>query len=494
MSGGRHPTEKTGRKLRLKTQKNYFSRIKSIAMLKPKIFSIKKLNRNTLLIIVLTIILVLFGAIALVITNRGTESPINNDVVNENITKLPKSLGAKITILEGSLQTKDKKDKWIDADKTLKIVAGTAVRTIGAVSKAEVTLEDGSILRLDANTEVKFTSLNVDRVEITQASGDVYNRVIPAGKKPYIIVTAEAQYEATDNAAFMTTTAGNEETVDVFYGSVHETVTNQKPRAGEKLTVKSYVSPREAGRIKSLNIEKIKKNSFIIWNRSLDLVNTNFKNKLGFITDIKNPPITLETPKDGDTVLLDPNATEGATSFKGKTEKGASLTVRSKSQLNAKAIAVSVESDGSFATPVISAPLGSSVFEFVSKDRVGNVTIKNIRITFQRKSQPVVKDSIFLNVNLSSDKSSVDTTWAYGGLTTAPDGIQVIWSLTSISSKPSYPDAVNSKLVVTGTTSTIDISTSTFTSGEEYSFRVCKYNATTDTCGLYSNSVKVLIP
>lgn len=74
---------------------------------------------------------------------------------------------------------------------------GDAVRT--ADGRVVLTLDDGSALRLDANTNVTLTSLVATDVKIAQTGGTAYSRVVPS-ERSYTVTVDGAEYKALGTA------------------------------------------------------------------------------------------------------------------------------------------------------------------------------------------------------------------------------------------------------------------------------------------------------
>lgn len=457
----------------------------------PKI-SFKNMNKNTVLSLILAGVLLLVGATTLFLTrNRGNDIA-SEEIVNSQELPLEKTLSATIKQLDGSFQVKTTEGDWQDAKKEDSLAEGYSVRTVGAASRLVITFEDGSELRVDANSEVSLETVRDGRVVIKHLAGYTYNRVVPSENHTYIVTSNDAKYEA-QGTAFKTIATGDEQAVEVFQSTVIETNSNKSPKSGQKLIVKSRVAPTTSGKIESLDIEKLKADIFITWNRELDAKDDKFKNDLGFLQDITPPEITLKVG-DGDVVFLDPSATEGTIEISGNTEASAKVTALSKSQSGSQPVEITVGTDGSFTTPVLSAPLGSSVFEFVAKDRTGNTTTKTLRVTFQRKSQPVI-GSETSSITLTATKVGGDKVkfkWAYGAGTTAPEGVKLVYSKTE---DPVYKKAgTTARYYPTATEDTLKYSDDlSLTTGETYYFKVCIYDTASDACRpeLYSTQVTV---
>jgi hypothetical protein len=464
--------------------------LKSFKFSVPKI-SFKKLNKNAVLAISLTAVLVIVGVFTVILTGDKKTELAKEESVNMQEASTEKTISAVIKQQEGSFQIKPTEGDWNDATTTDALAEGYSIRTVGAVSKVIVAFEDGSELRIDANSEVSLETVRADRIVIKHVSGYTYNRVVPSDSLTYIITSKDATYEA-QGTAFRTATTGDEQAVEVFHSSVIETNSNKSPKTGQKLTVKSNVNPSSNGKIEQLDIEKIKNDAFLQWNRELDANNDKFKKDLGFLQDIVAPEITLKT-SDGDVIFLDPSATEGTIEISGNTETGSKVTALSKSQSGAQPVDVTVGSDGNFTTPVLSAPLGSSVFEFVVKDKTGNTTTKTLRVTFQRKSQSITttKDSIELTATkVGGDKVKFEWTFASG--TTAPDGVKLVYGS---SANPIFKTdgSATAGYYPTGTGDTLkyDGIGSGLETDKTYYFRVCVYDSSSNSCGPYSNQVTV---
>ncbi len=510
MAKDKHPTEKVGRnpKINEKTEtaekptvvehakpetvksnnlpkSSYFSKVKSIPALAWSRFN--GLSKNMKLASILAVVLVVVGLFAFILSSGGTD---NNGFANEEKVEVDDSaprMGIAVTLQQGTLEAKDEEGNWADAPDDFQPVEGDALRTVGAASRAVLTFDDGSALRLDANSEIELISLNVERIVIRHLDGYTYSRVIPADDRAYIVESTDAQYEA-QGTAFKTAASGDEQAVEVYQSSVLETSSNEEPKEGEKLTVKNRVEPSKDGNIEKLDIEVVKQDQFMLWNKELDEQDENFKNSLGFLKDFTAPEIKITSHQEGQTVLLDSNANEGTIEFSGNTEKGSSLTVQSKSQAGSSPVTISLGDNGEFTTPVLTAPLGSSVFEFTAKDRTGNKTTFNIRINFQRKSAPVGgSGNVILEAEYDTENDKVIANWALTGSLEAKEGYKLVYSN---SQNPTYPS--DNPQFIEGTSASLKAIK--FDSGKSYYFRVCIYDEDNNKCTNYSNQVKVDIP
>lgn len=477
MKSSRHPTEKLGRQPKSSRKVS----LKDIRLAPATAVKyIRGLGRNTKLVMALVLVLLAVGGLVGLVGGGGVANQLlANDSIED--TSEENNITATLRIVEGTVESKNQDGEWSDAKVGDEFGQGVDVRTVGAASRATIEFENSSVIRLDANSEIFLETTNTERIVIKQTDGHTYSRVTPVDGMSYIVKSTDAQYEAA-GTAFVVITTGDEQAVEVYESTVIETATNQKVDQGNKLIVKSNVAPSDNGKIIKIDIERVKENSFITWNREIDAKNEAFKSKLGFLSDIESPAVTVGSPSDNDTILLEPTATEGAVEFTGKTEPNTTLTVLSKSSSNATAVKVTVSPDGSFTTPIIKAPLGSSVFEFIATDKTGNKTTQNVRLNFQKKSAPITAGGIVLKVAENGDK--LKATWSYSGSFQSKDGVKIVYGETS---SPTLAASTLFGYEVKATNVTIDISK--LSDDTTYYFRACSYNEKSNSCSDYSNEV-----
>jgi hypothetical protein len=443
------------------------------------------LNRNTILAGSLALLLIIVGVITLIMTKDNKTETANEEsiVMQDEAAKL----GMAITLKEGTLQIKSTETgEWEDATVDTEISEGSEIRTVGATSRAVIAFDDGSALRLDANSETEFETVTVERIVIKHVSGYTYNRVLPSETLKYVVNSSDAQYEAL-GTAFKTASTGDEQSVEVYDSSVVETSTNKTPKSGEKLTVINKTDPSKNGEVEKLDIEAVKNDPFIQWNKELDELDENFKKNLGFLSDFIPPALTINK-SDGEVVLLEPDAKEGTIEISGKTESGAKLTVLSKSQPGAATLDVTVGGDGTFTTPVLTAPVGDAIFEFTAKDRAGNATTKTLRITFQRKSQPVAGNAVSFVLIGDKKGDKVELSWKFNGLN-APDGVKIVYGQET---NPVF-GAVKTKSIYADKGSSTSFKIEELKDGKNY-IRACVYDKNSGTCGQYSNQIIIELP
>jgi hypothetical protein len=443
---------------------------------------IGKLNRNTKLAGILVLVLLVVGVWSYFFNRNTTSQQIattQQTSTDEKEIESAPVMGATLSYLEGVVEYKDDSGAWSKATKDLAILKDNGLRTTGVTSRAIVTLEDGSAIRLDGDTEILFDSLTKSRVTITQEAGYVYSRIVTSSSRSYFVNTEDAQYQAL-GTAFRTTSSGDEQSVEVFHNNVKETRNNTSVAEGEKLIVKNEADLSKNKTKDKMDIEKIKEDKFITWNRQQDSADPNFKSALGFLNDIEGPKIEVTEPAVGSTVEIEGDVSTGTINIKGKTDKDTVLTVQSKSQSGSSPVQASVSEDGSFETGNINAPLGNSVFELVGTDKIGNKTKLNVSYTVKKKT---VSAQQGIALTLVEADGKVKLSWGLVGITT-PDGVKLLYNKEG---NPTFPDDIK-QYIPSGTTN-VEVDMSSLTSGKRFSFKICRYDTETDSCDIYSNEV-----
>src|SRR5690606_39739614 len=87
---------------------------------------------------------------------------------------------------------------WQPIDNDTQLAEGDQVRTHG-YSRTVLTLDDGSVVRLNAESLVSLTSLDATDIEITQEMGTVYSRVVPSDRGFRVVLDGDT-YEALGTA------------------------------------------------------------------------------------------------------------------------------------------------------------------------------------------------------------------------------------------------------------------------------------------------------
>ncbi len=444
------------------------------ASLKDKLFGNKRL-----LAIGGTTLLLLVAVGGYVFTRSGGDG----DTGESNVARQSQPITASISYVEGSVDKKvGESYEPLKVDDAL--AEGDVIRTSGVASRATIALENGSFTRLGGDTEVAITSLRSDEVVITQDNGLVYSRVSPSSGGNYVVETSTSTFKAL-GTAFKTTTGGDEESVEVYDSKVEEATTKKEVNQGEKLYVKNTQDTAKEGTVEALDIELVKADSFVNWNRTEDEKIDEFKDKLGFLKDVTVPELTLTAPANGSTVTVSSSSNSGSVVFKGKTEVGATVTVQSLSTAGATPVGIEVGADGSFESGAISGPVGTAKFEVIAKDTAGNKNKLLVSVTF--KKQTVANTA---GITLSYGgliEGNYRFAWTTGTGFEDASGFKVVWNKTG---SPVF-GTDTAQYISDPSERQAGIPKTELQMGATYYVKVCRY--TGSGCDTYSNQVSFTV-
>jgi hypothetical protein len=175
-----------------------------------------------------------------------------------------------LVLQEGSVDTKNPLSLWVPLEKGATITEGMVVRT-GESSRAVVELDDGSAVRMDENSEIRFSTLSDEIVLINQYQGIAYHRVHP-GNIIYNVKSLDTLATAigTDFDVSTDQEIGKTE-VSVYDSKVEVSVKGENTQkkeiiAGQKASIKEYGESITVLGIPPTQREK----KFYKWNESLN--------------------------------------------------------------------------------------------------------------------------------------------------------------------------------------------------------------------------------
>ena len=191
-------------------------------------------------------------------------------------------MGVAVTLVDGAAEYQRGAGAWqaLTADSQLK--EGDAVRT--ADGRVVLTLDDGSALRLDANTNVTLTSLVATDVKIAQTGGTAYSRVVPS-ERSYTVTVDGAEYKAL-GTAFSTINHTDEKGVQVYQSSVKVKGVTDAVTEGKQY-FKASADAALKDKVTDINLDTAAENEFLQWNLGEDEKVDTFKSKLGLLPKVK---------------------------------------------------------------------------------------------------------------------------------------------------------------------------------------------------------------
>lgn len=224
-------------------------------------------------------------------SNRQSDEVLTSNQSSTSEVKKQPRLGVAITVADGTVTYQKASDvqsapnagdgPWNPVTTDTDLNEGDHVRT-GNGSRAVLTLDDGSAIRLDANSSVELTSLMATDVKITQLGGTLYSRVV-ASERKYSVAVTDTTYEAL-GTAFITVKKAGENGVQVYQSSVKA---DGQTVAEGKQYYSMNTDTNLQGKVTDINIDALIDNEFITWNLSEDEKDAKFKDKLGLLPTIK---------------------------------------------------------------------------------------------------------------------------------------------------------------------------------------------------------------
>lgn len=451
---------------------------------KPTLLSrIAGISHNTKVAIIGGSALVLVaGATAIMLWPHSAQAPETAQTQQLQV----KELGVAVGLTEGLVQFSEDATTWQDITVDTDLHEGDSVRT-ATDGRVVLLIDDGSAIRLNSNSEVTLTNLNVDNVVITNTTGTVYNRVVASETRQYSVKVDDETYKAI-GTAYRTFNEENKKGVEVFQSTVAANKENKDVPEGNYYFIKHEQADKQ-GAVLALDIEALKNDDFIKWNSEQDKKVAEYADKLGILDELSKPaptppPTPTPTPKTSTPaagITLSGKASEYSAVFSWKssgvdTAKGFKLVRSSKTT-------TPTYPDNSVA--YIDAGKTSYTL-FVGDDTTYHYRIcayrektcesysNTVSIATQKKVKAAVEPGA---VTLALNGASLS--WTIQG--TAPHGYKVV---VGTSTDPSYGN--NYKKYFTEQTY-YDLPAGDFTPGTPYYVKVCKYSDSG--CTDYSNEV-----
>jgi hypothetical protein len=116
---------------------------------------------------------------------QNTSTQMISEIPAEQLTK---TISGQVEYAEGVVEVRENATSgWFTAVKGGIFAKGNELRTLGA-SRAIVTFEDGSVVRLDENTHIVFVE-NAQDMKIDVKQGEIFNSVAKNNARTYIVQT-----------------------------------------------------------------------------------------------------------------------------------------------------------------------------------------------------------------------------------------------------------------------------------------------------------------
>lgn len=452
--------------------------------------SIIKLALAGLFVVILTLI----GA-ALVWVRHS--EPVSDSAFSS--TPDATSIGAALTLAEGAVERSLDGETWLEVEPGATFYQLNYIRT-DETSRAVITFDEGSAIRLDNNTTVRLAKMRSDTIVIENMNGEVYSRVIASENRSFSVKTSNETFLA-HGTAYKTTNTEEREGVEVYQSSVEASEKKESVEEGKQYYKKNTTDTEQEGKVTDIDLETLKANEFIQWNLDQDEKTTDYQNALGILGKLKETTTTKANENKEDTTPSVPNPNDNTS------DKGISFSAAATSSgiSFSWSVAGVTTNDGfkivkgTSSTPTYGSDESNYIGDSNARSATWNIAdggTYHFRICAYRASagnceaysnavqvtapnnppEAVQAGTVSLSINLGQ------AGWTFTG--TAPHGFKLVMST---SPNPVYP-AHSVQYINPGTTS-IEMPDK---SAGTYYVRICKYTASPSVaggCTDYSNEV-----
>lgn len=377
-------------------------------------------------------------------------------------TAEPETAKAKVEYLNGQLQIKIQ-DNWQDLKVNDFFEPGAQIKT-NDNSKATIVLPEGSLVRLDQNTQLNLIDFGQADIVIEQACGTAFYRVNESSPAIFRVINKQVELTAL-GTGFNVNIDNSKVNLIVTESRVKAKIyeTEQKDNILSMRTIdEGYYAIIDPGLENEKMIESDEKNlaellnhEWLMWNKEQDEAQNFYLGVFAKSIELQlSEPQETEFETDQDTLTI-----------KGTTDSQAQIYINSQEIDN---------DNGEFSTEIELDSGDNQIEILVQKEKNKN------KKTLYVKSTKQVDGSIELTAEI--DQNNVNLTWQVAD-TEALYGFRTI---KSTAADPVFPDNTYHKIG----NNTYQDSWTDLESGT-YHFRVCLYE--NQGCTLYSNDVKATI-
>jgi hypothetical protein len=271
----------------------------------------RRFSKIQLAVLAVVLSLVCASAVYFFLASRQQDDRLQSTVSQAQKVAV---LGATLATIEGTVEyTQGDGTTWQKAVGGESLRNLSSVKTVGS-SRAIVLFDDGSVARLDGNSEVHLSSLKGDGTEITLVEGQVYSRVVSGKAVPFTVVTANERFTAL-GTAYKTSLEGDTGTVDVYHSKVKAVAASLEVGEGNSFNTATKT-------VSALDLGQLQSDAFVQWNKQKDSVESSFKDKLGVL----DAAVATETPQtQADTVPSGSSQPPGMQLSVSSSDKGVKL-------------------------------------------------------------------------------------------------------------------------------------------------------------------------
>ncbi len=206
-------------------------------------------------------------------------------------------MSGEVSLIDGTAQVSLDNETWKPLAVNDQVKEGSYYKT-DTESRLVVNLDDGSAVRLNSNSVVKFDSLATKAVAVTNVSGEMYSRLVKSDRT-FTVKIDDMQYVAL-GTAYVTLNTEDTQGVEVYeskVGVVKPGEENVEVSEGKYYYYKSIDTKKEK-KLNTLSIDALKKDSFVKWNYEQDKKISEFKDELGYLENFDKETTTKDDEKD----------------------------------------------------------------------------------------------------------------------------------------------------------------------------------------------------
>jgi len=442
---------------------------------------LKSLFKKPLFYVLMLIFIGLIVGVAMLLSSDSDEADVVISAPVETATQeRVTTLGATIALTEGIVELSDDGETWIEASGGESLAQSDYLRTKDD-SRAIILFDDGSVTRLDNNTELWLSSLELTGLEVTLVSGQVYSRVIESEKLAFTVVTGNERYESL-GTAYKTSTDGLNDVLEVYQSEVKVSSQDKDVSEGNKYDTKTK-------EIAAIDLTDLDNDEFAQWNKQKDTESEEFKDKLGVLKDREEPaPAPVSSPSvETGISLTAAEVSDGVAlswSLQGLTSQQGFKVVRSSTD--------STPTFGENDAQYVGDPLSRSRLWVSEK---GGAHFYRVCIYFEGTC------SNYSNVVKATSPAKVVTPVISGGVTLAINNKDISWSLTGGNAPHGYKVLLSTSPLPVYPADSILYSGATSAKLPEkppgtYYVRICKFTngSQAEGCIDYSNQVEYIVP
>jgi hypothetical protein len=425
------------------------------------------------------------------------KSTVPNKILNSS--EQDSLLKAELIYTEGSVEYKKEKGDWKRAVKGTELVQGDSVEVVGS-GRAIINLDDGSVIRLGSSSQVVLSQMKADDIKLTNKKGYIYTRVAKLDKRQFTVDVDKISYQSL-GTAYKTINEKDLKGVEVYHNKVKIYSADMKENItveeGKKYYVVYKTSPDSEKKVLELKVDEIKKDGFVMWNKTKDADNSDYKENLGVLEFDKSQ----ETKQEAKEVTTKPVVVNSNINLTGKVVDGGVYLSWNVSGLDTnngfkmvKSKTINPVYPGSYYKYLSNKNIRSytwniidgntyyfRVCKYLGNGKCGEYS-NNIKLTTPNKKKETSSSAV-KSISVSS-KGNGSVVWSVNGK--SKQGFKLVWSKTS---GPTYPTRSTDKYKYFSNFNTRSGSISKFDGKGKYYVRVCEYLG--GKCGLYSNQIQV---